>query len=272
MNTKFLALIVVYGCQPINTPSFQSLSHCDIGICELRIIIWDNSPQPHEVDWKDIGQIGMYLSTPDNLNLSTIYNRVIAQYLQPDEHLLLLDQDSVLSPDFLRKATNAIQEYPDIDLFLPIVRANNRFASPVTYLCGWGRQWQSRVVGSIASKRVCAINSGMIISSAYLLGAFPGYDERLRFYGTDTQFMLDYMDRRSKLFVLNTIIMHDLSFFSEPSSNRAKKFAAMRTAYYFIYERRPRNQQIAVKLVMFVMTIRYAIRHMDISFLRGDEK
>lgn len=264
-----LALIVVYGCDPIDTPSVRSLVQCASGGCELRIIVWDNSPQPHDVDWKALGQAGAYISTPDNIGLSTIYNRVIGEHLQVGEHLLLLDQDSELPTDFLEKATAAIAVNPKIDLFLPMVRANGRWASPVSYLCGWGRQWRSDAVGSMSSKRVCAINSGMIISSSYLLGAFPGYDERLCFYGTDTQFMLDYMDRRPSLVVFDSVIRHDLSFFSGPSAKQAEKFIAMRTAYYFIYEHRPRIQRVAVKLVMLAVSILYAIRHRDIAFLRG---
>lgn len=272
MSAKLLALIVVYGCDPTNTPSMRSLVQCVKGGCELRIIVWDNSPRPHDVDWRALGQTGAYISTPDNLGLSTIYNRVIGQHLQVDEHLLLLDQDSELPTDFLEKAAAAIAVHPKVDLFLPMVRANSRWASPVTYFCGWGRQWRSGVVGCIPSKRVCAINSGMIISSAYLHGSFPGYDERLRFYGTDTQFMLDYMDRRCRLCVIDSVIMHDLSFFSGPPAKRAEKFKVMRAAYYFIYERRPYIQQIAVKLMMFAMTIRYAIRHRGIDFFRDNYK
>ena len=269
MSAKLLALIVVYGCDPTDTSSMRSLVRCESGKCKLRIIVWDNSPRSHDVDWTALGQTGAYISTPGNLGLSMIYNQVIAQHLQPDEHLLLLDQDSELPTDFLEKAATAIDANPTVDLFLPMVRANNRWASPVTYLCGWGRQWRAGVVGCIPSTRVCAINSGMIISSAYLLGSFPGYDERLRFYGTDTQFMLDYMDRRSRLCVIDSVIMHDLSFFSGPSAKRAEKFATMRAAYDFIYERRPYIQRVAVKLVILAVSIRYAVRNRDLSFLRG---
>jgi hypothetical protein len=272
MSAKLLALIVVYGCDPTDTPSMRSLVQCASGGCELRIVVWDNSPRPQVVDWAALGQTGTYISTPDNLGLSTIYNRVIALHLHPEEYMLLLDQDSELPPDFLEKAAAAILVHPDVDLFLPMVRANARWASPVTYLCGWGRQWQSGAVGSMPSKQVCAINSGMIISSSYLLGSFPVYDERLRFYGTDTQFMLDYMDRRSRLFVIDSVIMHDLSFFSGPLAKRVEKFAAMRAAYHFIYERRPRIQRLAVKLVMFAVSIRYAVLHRDLTFLRGGDQ
>ena len=267
--TKFLALIVVYGCDPISTLSLRSLAKCFVGGFELRIIVWDNSPRPKDLNWTALGLPGAYISTPDNLGLSIIYNRIIAEHLQLGEHLLLLDQDSILPQDFLIKMTNAIKANPEIDLFLPLVHSNERFVSPVTYLCGWGRQWRAEMVGCMSSNRVSAINSGMIISSAYLHGSFLKYDERLSFYGTDTQFMLDYSDQRSRLCVINTIILHDLSFYSGPQEKRVEKFIAMRRAYSFIYDHRSLIQRIVVNIVMFLVSILYAIRYKDLAFIRS---
>lgn len=269
---NLLALIVVYGIEPAATASLRSLARCRRHErCTLRTIVWDNSPQPSKVDWLVLGLHGDYVATPENLGLSTIYNRVTAGHLQRGEHLLLLDQDTDLPDDFLLKAAAAIEAHPNVDLFLPMVRANGRWASPVTYWCGWGKQWRVRLVGSIPSKRVCAINSGMIISAAYMLGSFPGYDERLRFYGTDTQFMLDYIDRRRRLCMIDSVIAHDLSFFSAAAPTRAQKFNVMKAAYGYIYENRPWIQQVAVRLVMLSISIRYALKHRDPDFLRREE-
>lgn len=272
MSTKLLALIVVYGCNPTDTPSMRSLLKCIGGEYELRIIVWDNSPQPHNLNWCTLEPRGEYIATPENIGLSAIYNRVVRQHLRESEYLLLLDQDSELPVDFLDKTASAIATYPDLDLFLPMVSANSRWVSPVTYFCGWGKQWNVGVVGCIESKRVCAINSGMVISSTYLHGSFPGYDERLSFYGTDTQFILDYIDRRSQLYVLDTVIKHDLSFYSGLPGQRAKKFKAMRTAYHFIYEKRPFLQRFTVNIIMFTVAIRYAIRYKTLDFLRDSHK
>ena len=208
-----------------------------------------------------------YQSTPENLGLSVIYNRVIADSLRDGEYLLLLDQDSVLPNDYLALCEAAAQAHPDIDLLLPMVRANDRWVSPLTYFSGWGRYWPEPRRGRIPSTQVSAINSGMVISSRYLKTDFPGYDERLRFYGTDTQFMLCYQDQRSQLVVLEGQIGHDLSFFSEASGNRASKFKAMRDAYAYIYESRPWWERLGVRLVMLAVSLTYAARYRDKQFL-----
>jgi len=265
---RVLALVVVYGCRPVDTLSLHSLLECERSDCDMRVLVWDNSPHAQELGLDVLDTEVGYIFTPENLGLSIIFNRVIREHLRAGEYLLLLDQDTGLPPNFLTTTAAAVVKYPAVDLFLPMVRANGRWASPVTYACGWGRAWPEPKRGKMPSRRICAINSGMVISAAYLHGAFPGYDERLRFYGTDTQFMLDYIDRRPELHVLDATLSHDLSFFSGPPSERVGKFLSMRAAYRFIYVRRPALQKVAVALVMALVSVRYAIRYRDVDFLR----
>lgn len=269
MNLRLLALVVVYGTDPMATTSLRTLLATNFPRDRLRVLVWDNSPQPATNRAALMPVDVDYRSTPENLGLSVIYNRVITGHLHDDEHLLLLDQDTTLPVDFLTVCNAAVTQHPDIDLFLPMIRANRRWVSPLTYAMGWGRYWSTPRVGRMTSHQVCAINSGMLISAAYLKGDCPGYDERLRFYGTDTQFMLDYMDRRRELITLDLRLEHDLSFFSDPGENRASKFNAMRAAYRYIYEGRPVWQRLGVALVMWLVSLLYAVRHRELAFLRS---
>lgn len=269
MSTRFLALIVVYGTEPGRTSSLQTLLANKFDRDRLRILLWDNSPDP-KANAEELQRAGLlYRSTPENLGLSRIYNRVIAEDLRAGEYLLLLDQDTVLPADFLAIADKAIEQHPDIDLFLPMIQANGNWVSPLDYCLGWGRYWPSPRDGRMKSARVCAINSGMVISGRYLEGR-QVYDEQLRFYGTDTQFMLDYADRRDELVVLDVQLAHDLSFFSDTVAQRARKFAVMRAAYRQIYAGRPLAQRIGVALVMTAVSLLYALRYRSYSFLRRE--
>lgn len=268
MKFQLCALIVAYGSDPMETMSLKTLLSAEFPREQLRVLIWDNSPQPN-VNHFVLRQLGVdYLSTPENLGLSVIYNRVIAEYLLNGEYLLLLDQDTLLPNNFLLICEAAVQQQLDIDLFLPMIWANNSWVSPLTYMMGWGYYWRHPRVGRMASRKICAINSGMLISAAYLKNDFPGYDERLRFYGTDTQFMLEYIERRSELVVLDVCLEHDLSFFSDSIQNRVSKFRTMRTAYQYIYEFKPFWQLFGVKLVLGLVAMVYAVRYRDFRFLK----
>lgn len=268
MSLHVLALVVVYGTDPMQTSSLQTLLKVDFPRDRLRILVWDNSPH-RLTDLTPLSREGIaYRSTTENLGLSVIYNRAISDHLQGNEHLLLLDQDTTLPANALAVCELAVREHPGIDLFLPMIRANGRWASPLTYVMGWGRCWKTPRVGRMSARRVCAINSGMLIAAQYLKGEYAGYDERLRFYGTDTQFMLDYMDNRPELVVLNLQLDHDLSFFSNQEQNRAAKFNDMRAAYRQIYEARPAWQRLGVALVMNLVSLVYAVRYRELGFMR----
>lgn len=267
-EVKFMALIVVYGESPLENSSIETLMKNNFDKDRLRIIVWDNSITS-EINSNNITDSNIiYKWTPENIGLSEIYNRVIKDYLDHDEYLILLDQDSVLPIDFLEIAESAINENSDIDLFLPGVKANGRIVSPLYYCLGWGRYWKKMRHGRVRSGFVGAINSGMIISSRYLYGK-KVYDENLRFYGTDTQFMLDYSEARKHLCVLNTILQHDLSFFSDSIENRARKFAVMRAANIYIYIKRSFFKRVCVFIVMSVVSLIYAWRYGSFDFIKN---
>lgn len=270
MRNKVLALIVVYGQTPIKTISFQTLAATQKTSVKVRLLIWDNSPKSHHIS-EPIAQHFErinYISTPENIGLSTIYNEVIEKHLNHNEFLLLLDQDSAIPFDFFEQFSRHSNQHPEIDLFLPTIRANDRLVSPLPYFYGWGKYWKTPRTGIQSSKFRCAINSGMMISGKYLKGDFPGYDERLRFYGTDTQFMVSYARSRKEFFIMETIIDHDLSFFGAPSKNKASKFLEMKSAYTWIYEKHPFYQRALNIVVMSIVSIIYALKHKSITFLK----
>ena len=87
MSASFLALVVVYGREPAETPTLHSLARCSLERCDLRTIVWDNSPKPTEINESAPGLPVEYVSTPENLGLSAIYNRVSATRLRLTDRL-----------------------------------------------------------------------------------------------------------------------------------------------------------------------------------------
>lgn len=262
-----VAVVVVYG-QPANrTPAYCSINALRETGHALRVVVWDNSPRAAPSDSQRLHDSDLYVSTPENLGLSVIYNRVRAEHLCEADFVLLLDQDSVLPPDFLDAWDNAVKAVPEVDLYLPLVRAHNRWVSPLSYRWGWGRYWKEPKLGRIEATGCMAINSGMIIRCGYFTHDFAGYDERLRFYGTDTQLMVSHAAKRRDVCVFNAVIDHDLSFFSSEGGAQAKKFREMRAGYRYIYENAPMLTRLAVGATMLLVSLRYAIRFRSIQYI-----
>lgn len=269
MPLEILALIVIYGEPALQTTSYRTLVATAPAGVKLRVLLWDNSPASHpptDVDPAWAERV-IYVSTPENIGLSTIYNSVIAEHLRANEFLLILDQDSLLPNDFFLESVKALEHYPEVDLFLPMVRANERWVSPLYYFFGWGRYWSEPRPGLERSSHRTAINSGMLINARYLRSDFPGYDERLKLYGIDTQFMVTYASSRKFFCVMDTTIHHDLSFFSSSTEDKCHKFHAMKAAYRWIYEKHPIKQRVAVMLMMGAVSLLYALRYRSMRFL-----
>ena len=185
----------------------------------MTCIVWDNSPLAagfEDLAWLRENLPGFaYRHTPENVPLSRIYNTVIAEYVRSEESacdaLLIADQDSIFEPGLLDEAGAALATHTDVSLFLPHVMANDAIVSPATVYGPIGLPWRTMRRGKIAAQSVTAINSGMIIRTAYLARRFSGYDERLRFYGTDNDFCHKYAKTERWLYALSSVLRHSLA-------------------------------------------------------------
>lgn len=190
---------------------------------ELSLIIWDNShelmsPNGSLTFLRHYVDNVIHRHTPQNFPLSTIYNIVIEEYLDKEDFLLLLDHDSSLSSGFISSMMDAIANNPSINLFIPKVWCRNVLISPALDFIIRTKYIKRHITGVVRSSHLTAINSGMVISSRHLKKF--RYDERLTFYGTDNFFMKKYRKFNDTLFVVNTRIDHDLSFFSTEDIER----------------------------------------------------
>ena len=214
--SKFLILIVLYEFKVKDSLSYISLLKSSEYLSESKLILWDNSPSIQSIDTNNISflQYVEYIHTPENMSLSKIYNRVI-QANEEYDYMIILDQDSSFSSDYLEKLNSAIIKHPSINLFLPLIRAEHNIVSPGDYKIFKGSYWKKEKYGIINAKNILAINSGMAINFNYLKNIYKGYDERLRFYGTDTSFMLEYSEDNDFLFVIDYVFKHDSALLDE---------------------------------------------------------
>lgn len=217
---KLLALVIIFKRRLQDSRSLVTLG-AQFDAPLIHLIVWDNSPEscsPEDKEWL----LATFAScefrhSPENLPLSHIYNEVINSWIKRREgefsHLLLMDDDSNLDPMFLNVAAKSVHEFPHIGLFLPVIEADGHIVSPAQLIWFKGIFWKQAKLGVIRFKFTTAINSGMIISSRYLLDKFSGYPASLSFYGTDNWFCDQYSKHEKFAFVLDSTIHHDLSRF-----------------------------------------------------------
>ena len=212
-------IIVSYKLPFFEADTFLSIKKIfenDKNLASLfHVHVWDNSSRDRSdeiVDFfKPIGLVYDYTSTPQNLSLSEIYNKC-ATSPGPFGHLMILDQDTKITENYLRESL--IQVEQGHHLILPRVYSKGRLVSPASRFYCKGYLLKSIQAGLTASKNLLAINSGMIISFSVFKKFL--YHTDLRFYGTDTWFMVNYERHYKIASIMRSKLTHTLSIDSSP--------------------------------------------------------
>jgi len=273
---RLLVLVVIYRRHCSASETLRSLAACREALENSLVVVWDNSPEPaleEERKWLQCSfPKVVYLHDGANPGLASVYNRIIHRYLKPEtpdpfDYMLLLDHDSQVERIFFAELERANNQHPGIPLFLPQVIAKGKIVSPSNLYGCKGFRWKTHRSGLIRARHHNAMNSGMVISVTYLREEFPGYDERLRFYGTDSFFMREYGRRNCHFVVLDCVVEHDLSFFAKETVEiKLWRHRESIAALCILNEGRG-VQTWLTHAYCGVCNVRQAIRYRDLRFL-----
>lgn len=185
---SFCCVIVLYKMRLEESPSFRSVyaqakrqTRAKIGF-----FICDNSPMADNKrsEYPDVH----YEHHPENKGLGYAYNAAARYSRQKGlEWLILLDQDTILSDDFLACYAETLPIHPEVELFASqIFLPSKKELSP---LRRWKAQKRSLQPDKLyLLKHYLLINSGLCIKLA-LFERSGGYDERVWLDFADTQFI-----------------------------------------------------------------------------------
>jgi len=266
---KFLILILLHEVKMHKSSSYISLLKCKQFLNNSKLIVWDNSKIAqkinHEISFMDDFE---YIHTAENRSISKIYNSVIADN-KNYEYVIFLDQDSSFDSNYIVKINDAISNNPFINLFLPIVKHNDIIVSPGHYKYFKGKYWNTEKYGIINSRNILAVNSGMVISFNYLKNIFKGYDERLKFYGTDTFFMLKYAEKNEFIYVVNYRFAHNSAMLNNNVSHesRISRLIEMFCSWKIIHEHKILHIFL-INIYMIFKSIKLAFKYRKIKYFK----
>ncbi|NPD90770.1 glycosyltransferase [Xylanibacter muris] len=273
---SFFILIVIYNKNPEESSTIVSLANTDDRFkTNMRCLVCDNSKnelddtQKRKLDYMLKGLEYQYAYNDGrNKPLSEIYNETIKK-LRSEEYLIILDDDSVFDSELFGKCSLAISENKDIDLFLPVIYNNDTVVSPAVLRRFKGHYIKNIKTGRIKCKDITAINSGMIIKAEYLKERFEGYDERIKFYFTDNDFMSKYDSTHNELFVLDYRMNHTLNFYmrGECFEKKKSRFRDLRRSYLILMRRKGMWLYLLTQIYLFVYSIKFSIQQRDIRFI-----
>ena len=185
---KFLIVIVLYKQTTEESISYNSLRQQiqDNALFEYMFYVHDNSPNKLNIVDENI----YYSHHPENPGLSFAFNRAAGYARENDfDWLLLSDQDTLFAEGFFQAIKQAILEYPDISLFVPILRlTDDTMFSPCKFHNMFVKPLQCLPKGILSLNSTTPVNSGMVIKTARFFEG-GGYDERLRVDFCDFAFL-----------------------------------------------------------------------------------
>ena len=215
-------LVVIYKEKLRETVTFKSLEKmASIASAPVKLYVWDNSPQGYlsecESADSDLFNIKQY-KCYNNERLSVVYNKIADEVFSTSNarYLTILDQDSEIAPDFLASVNSA--NAPDV-LLLPKVISNKtgKLLSPryqkynyIKNKCEIEYLTNDINSGLHSAVNFFAVGSGMTISRSVWKQKIR-FDEKLSFYGVDTEFCADYAKVINHIYILNSVLLHSAS-------------------------------------------------------------
>ncbi|MBU1437772.1 MAG: hypothetical protein KJ930_08115 [Gammaproteobacteria bacterium] len=226
---KFFVVVVLYqrawSDSLAITTLLKSISLLESVGFNMNIYVWDNSPGLYpslvhpSVTWLE----------GENTVLPVIYNHVAKLAFDNGAMALMISDDDTDYSAFnfeeslsvVSSITNNAIQARQVGCLIPRIRSANIFVSPGARFLFKGRLLAEVPVGLMSSKNLLAINSGTIITRACYERMVPLYNERLKFYGTDTDFFIRYEQYFTHVYVLESVVEHSLSEHTQESVDRA---------------------------------------------------
>ena len=236
-------VVVLYRQSPAESKALTSLLEICAADAELagllELLVQDNSPSPQEfVSAGDRKPFAEYYHAPDNPGLADAYNRALQSARDRGiPWLLLLDQDTRLTPEFMEHLRVALQQAgaSEYCAFVPQLLQGSRVLSPQVV----GRVLHKRIplgFSGPAKQQILAFNSAACLSVKDLvaIGGFP------------KQFWLDYLDHMvfyrlqqagGRIFVLNARLDHSISIAHIEADVSIERFSnILRAEWLFVRE------------------------------------
>jgi GT2 family glycosyltransferase len=246
---QVLIVVVQYRTALENAPVIQSLDRCFSQnpslLKDFNILVWDNSPASHAIP-DGLSFPLEYRHTGENLGVSGAYNNAAQMALERGaQWLLLLDQDTLLPPDFLTRMGDYAQRLAPqqrIAAAAPTVRMGQTRISPKVTV-RWGKSVDPPAdLNGEERRELVLVNTGLLLR-VVALSQIGGYDP---------DFWLDFSDRYlchmlaqkgfSIWLAADLQLQHHVSLMAGGISlHRYANLLAAEDAFFTLYRSLPRN-------------------------------
>jgi GT2 family glycosyltransferase len=273
MHTQIVAVVVLYKRKPERSETINSLAAVFARDPELlrsiRVLIWDNSPTaidppsvPFPCDYKHAGK---------NVGTSGAYNKAIEfADVQGSPWLLLLDQDTTLSNEFLPRMLEysyRLLDSPEVGSVVPFIYSHDQLVSP-RLLLSFNRNQQIPITQhGVCRKKAFAVNSSTLVRVAAVKD-IGGYSEEFWLDLSDVYAFQEMYAKGRCIYVASDLVLrHSLSgmdYDKEMTYERYQNFLAAEGAFVDLYS--SPLERVAQLFRLFARTFRQYRRYENKAF------
>ncbi|TYK64721.1 hypothetical protein [Colwellia echini] len=278
-KNKLSILIVLYNKSVFESKTLMALLN-NKGLKQYvnNILIWDNSKAPlSSIELDKLSPLYgsnisiVYKHSKVNLPLSSVYNVFFDEYESKSSHLCILDDDSDISDGFFHAWSVMLKSNPKASLYLPNIFHHSILVSPTKRFFLKGFYFKDVQKGKYKNNNLSAINSGMIISTDYLRRYLFRYNEKLKAYGTDDFFMVNFQRNKKQnsnvyACILNYSFSHDLtlSTLNNDSIELQNRYGLLLDSWKIIYNER----RVTVFVYSLIHSLYMSSRYCNLNYFK----
>jgi GT2 family glycosyltransferase len=272
-RAQIVAVVVLYKRTPERSETINSLAQVFAKnpklLGPIQVLLWDNSPTA--IDPLHLPFPCDYKHAERNVGTSGAYNKAMEfAEAQASPWLLLLDQDTSLSDEFLPRMLDysyQLQDLPEVSSVVPFIYSHGEPVSP-RLLASFNRNLQLPLgYHGICRKKSYAINSAALIRVS-ALKAIGGYSDEFWLDLSDVYAFQAMYRNGTYLYVASDLVLqHSLSgmdYDREMTCERYRNFLAAESAYVDLYS--SPIEQAAQLFRLFVRIFRQYRRYKNKSF------
>ena len=260
-------VIVLFQQSLAECASYKSLIKARGHVGEFpALMIYDNSPEA--LNWKSRPSEVIYVHNLSNPGVSKAYNEAhkVASQLNK-KWLLLVDQDTEFPKTIFSDYSNAIQKYPQINVFTPSLFDSRGLISPFQLQWGKGSRITSLNSTIYSFTHFKIINSGMLISTDAFKKA-GGYNERFPLDYSDMAFLDRVSNHEPDFVLIASRCPHHFSATKKISDlladlDRFKSFCEATRLY-----KKTSIQTVILTWIILPRALKLSFQMKDIRFLR----
>jgi len=265
-------VVVIYNRQCSDSETLTSFR----GQSGLRALVVDNSDSREikaiNVDYcQEMGYT--HLDMGGNQGLSKAYNQALSLLDDHIKYVVLFDDDTTLPSPYFDTLFQALSQKLDADILLPKVMSTGRLISPCIRRGSlFFKARSGKLSQVVSSRRVSAINSGMVICLKRIPKDSKPFDETLFLDCIDHDFMYNQNIVQHRIVELYEVILDQR--FSDRITNRMPEEKTIKCRRFEIFARDYlifcRKNQLGFfipRLYLAYRAVKLSVRHRSFRFL-----